>query len=196
MQAPLHAQEGDRLASLRSYQVLDSEPNPALNAIAAAAARVIDGAVGLVTLLDEHRQWFAGRAGTDLTETPRELAFCAYTVAQESPLVIRDTTADPRSADNALVTGQAHVRFYAGAPLIGRDGLPLGALCVLDTRPREVTEQDLRTLVDLAAAAVGLLELHRLEVDGGLGARDVLWESASCGAASTATAWSCTTSPS
>ena len=177
MQAPLHLQEADRLASLRSYQVLDSEPDTALTAIAAAAARVVGCPVGLVTLLDEQRQWFRARVGTELTETPRELAFCAYTVAQESPLVVRDATADPRFVDNALVTGQAHLRFYAGAPLIGRDGLPLGALCVLDSHPRDVTEDDLRTLVGLAAAAVELLELHRLDVNGGLGARDVLRES-------------------
>ncbi len=179
---PKHRFERDRLAALRSYQVLDTLPDPAIDAVAAAAADALQAPVGLVTLLDEHRQWFKAAPGLqqllgqELCETPRQQSFCAYVVAAERPLLVPDATRDVRFADNELVTGPAHLRFYAGAPLIGRDGLPLGALCVLDNQPRELGSSGLALLVELAGAVTGLLELRRSEAAAGLATRDLLAE--------------------
>jgi GAF domain-containing protein len=133
--APLHPREGERLASLRSYQVLDADADAALEALTTAAARLLGAPTALVSLVDEDRQWFASShdasavLGREVRQTAREVSFCAWTVAREQALVVPDASADARFADNALVTGPEHVRAYAGAPIVGRDGLPLGALC-------------------------------------------------------------------
>jgi EAL domain-containing protein (putative c-di-GMP-specific phosphodiesterase class I) len=181
--APLHHREADRLASLRSYQVLDTDADPALDAVTASAARALGAPVALISLVDEHRQWFRSSTGllaaigSEPTETARELSFCAYAVAVEAPLVVADATLDPRFADNALVTGPEHVRAYAGAPLIGRDGLPLGTLCVLSTEPRGFDAADVQFLVDLATTVTEILELRRTDAAAGLGSHRMLTES-------------------
>ncbi len=176
---PVHRHERDRLAALRSYHVLDTPPDPAIDAVTAAAAKALNAPVALVSLLDEYRQWFKAAAGPhpmfarEVRETPREMSFCAHVVAAERPLLVPDATHDVRFADNELVTGPVHLRFYAGAPLIGRDGLPLGALCVLDTEPRDLGPSELALLVELAGAVTELLELRRVEAVAGFGTRDL-----------------------
>ncbi|WP_369056289.1 sensor domain-containing phosphodiesterase [Kineococcus terrestris] len=183
MAAPLHPREDERLASLRSYQVLDGGPDAALDALVAAAARALGAPAAAVSLLDEHRQWFAAATGLpavlghDERQTPRDVSFCAHVVAGGQPLVVPDATADDRFAGSPLVTGTGRVRSYAGAPLVGRDGLPLGALCVMDTEPRALDEAAVRVLRDLADTVAELLELRRADATAGLGSRDVLAES-------------------
>ena len=181
--APRHPREKERLASLRSYRVLDTRPDPALDAITAAAARALGAPAAVLGLVDEHRQWFKSSAGLEeflghpSRETSLDVSFCAHVVATEAPLVVPDTRLDPRFADNAFVVGSEDLRSYVGAPVVGRDGLPLGALCVLDHRPREHDAADVAVLVDLAATLAELLELRRLDATAGLGPRDLLAES-------------------
>ena len=181
--APLHPREDERLASLRSYHVLDAAPDAALDALTMAAAGALRAPTALITLVDEDRQWFASASGLEVItqratrQTPREVSFCAWTVTGEEPLVVTDLCDDARFADNALVTGPEHVRAYAGTPIIGRDGLPLGALCVLDRQTRNFEEVGVQTLNALATSVAELLELRRLDAAAGLHSRQVLTES-------------------
>lgn len=108
----------------------------ALSKITDFAAALCDAPVSLVTLVEEHHQRFLSHTGVDLEGTPRDVSFCQHTMLGDEIMEVPDATADPRFADNATVTGELNVRFYAGAPLHTEDGVPLGALCVLDTRPR------------------------------------------------------------
>ncbi|MGZ5252693.1 MAG: PAS domain-containing protein, partial [Caldimonas sp.] len=105
--------------------------------------------IALVSLVDEQRQWFKSRYGLDVAETPRSIAFCSHTVAQDAMLVVEDALLDPRFAANPAVTGAPHVRFYAGQPLHS-DGQPVGTLCVIDRAPRSFTEEQRQSLRDLA----------------------------------------------
>ena len=181
--APRHAQEAERLASLRSYQVLDTARDPAFDAVTAAAARALGCPAAVIGLVDEDRQWFKSSAGLaeflgyETRETSREVSFCSYVVATEDVVVVPDTTLDPRFADNALVTGPERLRSYAGAPITGRDGLPLGAICVLDHEPRHHDAAAVQVLRELGAVVAELLELRRLDATAGLGSRDLLTES-------------------
>jgi EAL domain-containing protein (putative c-di-GMP-specific phosphodiesterase class I) len=181
--APLHPREAERMASLRSYHLLDTGADAALDALAAAAARCTGTAAAAITLLDEDRQWFKSSTGLsavlgyETRQTSREVSFCAHVVAGEEVIAVPDATLDDRFADNRMVTGPERLRAYAGAPITGRDGLPLGALCVLDRTPRELDPAALRILVDLAGAVAELLELRRTEAAAGLGSRQVLDDS-------------------
>jgi EAL domain-containing protein (putative c-di-GMP-specific phosphodiesterase class I) len=175
--APLHPREDERLASLRSYRLLDRPADPALDTIVAAVAYSFGTPMALLSLVEEHEQYFKAAVGMPMQGTSREVSFCAHAVADERPLVVPDARADPRFADNALVTGPMGLQFYAGAPVIGRDGLPLGALCVLDTTPCTVSDSQLALLTRLADAVAELLELRRGDVAAGNGSRDMLADS-------------------
>ena len=138
--APPHPQEALRLASLQRTQLLDSAPEQAFDDLAKAAAALAGTPIALVSLIDSDRQWFKARCGLGATQTSRDLAFCAHAILQDQPFIIPDAHLDPRFADNPLVTGAPHVRFYAGVPLASPDdGLPLGTLCVIDSAPRTPT---------------------------------------------------------
>ncbi len=150
---PPHPDEARRLAELRSLDLLDTLPEERFDHVTRLAQRVFDVPYALITLIDEDRQWFKSRPdGDDLPdETPRDVAFCAHTILEEEALVVADATRDERFEDNPLVSADPSIRFYAGHPIHGPSGLPLGALCVLDVEPREVSADDLATLRDLAA---------------------------------------------
>ena len=132
---PLPVNEPQRLAALRRYDLLDTPPEQAFDRITRLTAGVLGMPISLVTLLDETRQWFKSRHGFEASWTRRDIAFCGYTILDTETLVVLDASADDRFAANPLVTGDPHVRFYAGAPLITRDGHVLGTLCVLIARP-------------------------------------------------------------
>jgi GAF domain-containing protein len=118
---------------------LDDFDATAYDDLARAAASLFETPVALVTVVDRDEQRFLGKVGTDLTGTPRAIAFCDAAVAEPGRVhVVEDASTDPRYADNPLVTGDLHIRFYAGAPLVSLDGHALGTLCVLDTQPRKV----------------------------------------------------------
>jgi PAS domain S-box-containing protein len=153
--------DDDRLAALRGYRVLDTPPEPALDDLTELAAAICGTPISAIELVDDARQWFKSRIGWDLTETSRDVAFCAHVLDQGSTLVVPDTTLDARFAGNPLVTGEQAIRFYAGAPLTTPDGHVLGALCVMDRVPRQLTESQLRGLAALSRQVMTQLELRR-----------------------------------
>jgi diguanylate cyclase (GGDEF)-like protein len=158
--APLLDTEGERLAALRRYRVLDTSPEPVFDRTAAVAAQALKAPIALISLVDEARQWFKARVGLPVAETPREHSFCAHALDRTRPLVVTDARADPRFAGNPLVLGEPGIRFYAGAPLRTTDGHVLGTLCVIDRRPRELSADQARLLEDLAAIVMDTLELR------------------------------------
>lgn len=139
MEAPEHNREVERLAALNRAGILDSAPESVYDDVVRLASQICEAPISLVSLVDADRQWFKARVGLELTETPREQAICAHAINAGDFLELSDTTIDWRSADNPLVTEDG-LRFYAGAVLKSCDGLPLGTLCVLDTKPRQLTE--------------------------------------------------------
>ncbi len=157
---PMHINsDWRRVSTLRGLDVLDTEPDDGLNGLVRAAARVCETPIAIVSLVDLQRQWFKASVGLNgLRETSRTYSFCAHTILGDDLLEIPNTLCDRRFTGNVLVTGAADIRFYAGVPLILEDGTKLGALCVIDRRPRRLTEVQRRTLRDLAAAAVSLLQ--------------------------------------
>jgi PAS domain S-box-containing protein len=158
--------EAERLSALRSYRVLDTEPEPAFDQIAQLAATLFEAPMALVSLIDDDRQWFKARHGLDFCSTPREQAFCAHALELEphGVMVVTDATVDPRFVDNPLVVGAPHIRFYAGALLTDKDGHNLGTLCVIDTVGRSVPSPDmLQHLRGLADIVVDRLQAARSE---------------------------------
>src|SRR5262249_40733667 len=125
---PSPSSEAHRLQVLRSYGVLDTEPDQALDDLTLLAAQICETPIALVSLLDEHRQWFASKVGLSTVETPRDIAFCKHVLQQDGMLVVPDATQDPRFAENPSVTGEPGIRFYAGAPLVSPEGSILGTL--------------------------------------------------------------------
>ena len=154
--------EVGRLRCLRSLEVLDTPPDPALDAITQALAGLLDCPIALVSLVDSDRQWFKSRHGLDTPETPGWSSFCAHAILDDAPLVVEDAMADARFADNPLVTGSLQLRFYAGQPLTLR-GHRIGTLCVIDHRPRRFKPQHAAALRRLAQAVeVCLLRAQEL----------------------------------
>ncbi len=153
--------ESDRLAALRSYRVLDTPPEPAFDDLVQLAARACQAPVALISLIDERRQWFKAEVGLGMRETPLDRSICLSAMLQPRLTIVPDLTEDPRFTRNPLVTGEPHLRFYAGAVLRTGDGVPLGALCVLDHVPRDLTEQQVSTLTLLARQVMSHLELRR-----------------------------------
>ncbi|MFW5972666.1 MAG: ATP-binding protein [Bacteroidota bacterium] len=142
--------EIDRLAALHRSGLLDTPPEERFDRITRLAARIFDAPISLVTLLDEHRQFFKSHYGLDVQETGRDVSFCAYTLETEQPLVVEDARLDSRFVDNALVMGGPGIRAYAGVPIRSADGYILGALSIIDREPRIFSEDEIQTLAELA----------------------------------------------
>ena len=159
--APHPEDEIDRLRALLSYEVLDTDPEPAFDELTELLAEILQVPVALVSLIDDKRQWFKSHHGLDATETPRELAFCAHAILEDSPLIVEDSSQDVRFADNPLVTGAPHVRFYAGMPLITPTGHRLGTLCGIDHKPRQLSERQRRALEIVSRQVMAQLELRK-----------------------------------
>jgi diguanylate cyclase (GGDEF)-like protein/PAS domain S-box-containing protein len=157
--APLPANEAQRLAALRALEVLDSAPEGIFDSLANTAAALCNAPIALVSLVDEKRQWFKSTIGLeDVSEMPRDIAFCAHVVASGEMMEIPDTAKDVRFAGNPLVTGPANIQFYAGAPICVEDGCTLGSLCVIDHVPRKLAAHQLLALRHLAGVAARGLE--------------------------------------
>ena len=166
--APLLASshiEGQRLHALQSFEILDTPAEPQFDRIVKIAADLLNMPISLISLVDAKRQWVKAREGLDVAETPRSVAFCGLAIQDDDLMVVEDAAADRRFADNPLVTGAPHIRFYAGAPLKSREGHRLGALCVIDRKPRSLSAKHRVMLEDLAAIVVDELELHRANID-------------------------------
>lgn len=142
--------EDARLAELRSLNVLDTIAEERFDRLTRMAKRLFGVDVALVSLVDENRQWFKSCAGMELSETPRDISFCGHAILGDGAFVIPDALQDERFCDNPLVTGPPHVRFYAGCPLRGPGGRKLGTLCIIDSKPRAFSDEDVEMLVDLA----------------------------------------------
>jgi diguanylate cyclase (GGDEF)-like protein len=155
------ALDAARLKALHSYSILDTPPDPELDALVKLAAAVCDTPIALVSLVDRDRQWFKARLGFTPESTPRDIAFCAHAILKDDVLVVEDASQDPRFAGNPLVTDEPGIRFYAGAPLVNGDGHALGTLCVIDHRPRTITAQQRDALRVLSRQVMAQMELKR-----------------------------------
>ena len=160
MPALLPTDEAVRLAALHDCQILDTPPEAAFERIVNLASRALDIPLAAISFVDRDRQWFKARVGLPVCETPRETSFCAHAILGDDVMVVPDAAADPRFADNPLVTGKPGVRFYAGAPLRTPGGQALGALGVFDRRPRRLSGRQRRILSDLAAMVIDELSLR------------------------------------
>lgn len=172
-----------RLAALRAYQLTPDDPDNGLYADLVGLARALGGTeTAFISIVEQDRQWFKAAQGLDVTETPRSIAFCDHAIRQSEVMVVLDARADPRFADNPLVTGHPHIRFYAGAPIINGDGFALGTICLSYSRPREAFERT-EQLAALARQVAALLELRKqlihqqLAADLAADQRDRLWDS-------------------
>ena len=161
MKAPLPPNEAQRLETLRCYGVLDTLPEQAFDDLTMLAAQICQVPIAVVSLVDENRQWFKSIIGLDAKETPRDVAFCAYSILNPDELLeVQDAMLDPRFADNPLVTNDPHIRFYAGAPLVAPDGHALGTLCVIDRVPRQLSTEQKGALRALSRTVIAQLELR------------------------------------
>src|SRR6478672_400969 len=154
--------EQARLTALRSYQILDTEPEAAFDDLTLLASQICGTPMALITLIDEDRQWFKSERGIGIRETERSVAFCTHAIKQPGRIMeVPDTREDARFRENPFVTGQPHIRFYAGAPLVTPDGYALGTLCVVDKVPRELRPEQQQALRVLARHVMTQLELRR-----------------------------------
>ncbi|MFC4173476.1 PAS domain-containing protein [Microvirga sp. GCM10011540] len=156
-------EEADRLAALRNFEILDTDPEPAFDDLATLATRICDAPIGVLNFIDEGRQWFKSEIGLGVRETPLDISICARAILQPGLFVVPDTTKDPRLTCNPLITGEPNLRFYAGALLETEDGLPLGTLCVLDYNPRPegLTKEQEEALQALARAVMSQVKLRQ-----------------------------------
>ena len=154
--------EEDRLKALDSYGVLDSRPETGFDDITKLASQICGTPISLISLIDEKRQWFKSNHGIEVSETPKEYAFCAHTILKPTEImIVPDALKDDRFKDNPLAVGKPNVVFYAGVPLVNSDGYPLGTLCVIDHQPKELSELQINTLKVLARQVMNQLELRR-----------------------------------
>lgn len=159
--APIPSNEAERLDALHQTQILDTPPEDAFDDLTRLAAHICGVPIAAVSLVDTDRQWFKSVLGLDIREAPRSTAFCAHTILQTDVFVVSDARADPRFAANPLVTGDPHIRFYAGAPLVTPEGFAVGSLCVIDRVPHSLTEDQKAALQILARQAASQIELAR-----------------------------------
>ena len=144
--APIPADEDARLNALRELLLLDTPPEERYDRLARFAAEQLDMPIALLSLVDGQRQWFKSRVGLDITEGARDISFCGHAIMKNELFVVDDASSDARFADNPMVAGAPHIRFYAGAPLSSPSGHHIGTLCVIDTVPRTLGAVELSIL--------------------------------------------------
>jgi GAF domain-containing protein len=171
---PVPANEAARQKALDRLQIMDTNPSPAFDRICQIAQEYFHVPIVLVTFIDRDRQWAKAKIGLQTTAIRREHAFCSHTIMGDDVFVIQDTLRDSRSATNPFVVGQPHIRFYAGAPIVPANGLRVGSVCIIDTKPRALSRSETVVLRNLADIAVSELRL----VQAGRVAREMLAEKA------------------
>lgn len=157
--------EGSRLQALRSYRILDTDPEKAFDDLTILASHICQTPVALISLIDSDRQWFKSKVGVSISETPREVSFCARAIEHSGLFVVPDATKHPSFSSNPFVVSDPKIRFYAGAPFISSDGHPLGTLCVVDVVPRQLTAAQENALLALSRQVQAQFELRRNLID-------------------------------
>lgn len=158
------ADDARRLAELRSLATLDRNPEERFDRITRLAQRLFGVPTALVSLVEEDCQWFKSRIGFDSAETSRDISFCAHAILNDGIMMIPDATKDERFSNNPLVLENPKVRFYAGCPIIAPSGAKLGTLCILDDRPRELSDEELNSLRDLAGMVEDEIATNKMVV--------------------------------
>ena len=161
MNSPALSTEAARLAALDRYAILDTDPEQSFDDLVILASYICKTPIALLSLLDDHRQWFKSTVGVQVRETPLEMSICAHAIKQDDLFIVPDTLRDARFRENPMVVGEPHIRFYAGAPLINEDGFALGTLFVLDRQPRELDLEQKQALKSLRQLALKQMELRR-----------------------------------
>jgi len=164
MEAPLPQNETERLRNLALYEILDTLPEAVFDEITLLATFICECPIATVSIIDKDRQWYKSRIGIDAVQTPRAISFCAHTIRQNEPLIVEDATLDPRFSDNPVVMNDPHVRFYAGVALVNQEGQALGTLCVVDQKPRQLTDEQIVALDALSRHVMTHLELRRSQI--------------------------------
>ncbi len=157
----LRDEEG-RLLALQRYQILETSEEDAFEHVVNLVQNILNVPMCAISLVEHQRQWFKAKRGIEMSETPRDVSFCAQAIKDRNPLVIQDATSDPRFSENPLVTGEPHIRSYAGIPLRTPDGYNIGSLCAIDTKPRLFTPFEVSILDQFAKIVVGELELRQI----------------------------------
>jgi excisionase family DNA binding protein len=150
---PMPPDEEARLRQLAALNLVDTPDEAVFDRLTWLASQAAETPIALISLLTSRRQWFKSRIGLDVCETPREWAFCSHAILENKPFIVEDARQDPRFQDNPLVTGEPFIRFYAGFPLLSKNQLRLGTLCVIDKQPRQLNQDQSRALYELACIA-------------------------------------------
>lgn len=162
MTYPLPENEKKRLEALRSYNLLDTPPESTFDDFTKIASYLFNTPIAMITLIDEHRQWFKSKIGTEVIESPREHSFCTYTIMDKEVMLIKDLADDTRFRNNPFVLSEPTVRFYAGTPLIDVEGYALGSLCIIDMQPRSLDETEKEVLAALGRRVTSQIEFRRV----------------------------------
>ncbi len=162
--ANIPANEQDRLTALLKLKILDTAPDEAFDKITSLAQTIFQVPIVLVSLIDEQRQWFKSKQGLDVSETDRKLAFCAHAILHPRILIVEDAQQDERFSSNSLVCAEPNIRFYAGCPLIDKQGYALGTLCLIDRKPRQMSSLDKTILQQLAALVMERIYAHQYKL--------------------------------
>ena len=160
MKAATHPEQERRLAALRRYQILDTDREKAFDDVVALVSAICEAPIAVVNFIDADRQWFKAEVGLGVRSTPLDTSLCSHVILEDSFVEIPDTLLDPRMRDNPLCAGEKGLRFYAGATLRTDDGLPLGTLCVLDNKPRRLTDVQRHAVSVLADQVMRQLDLR------------------------------------
>ncbi|WP_031594160.1 GAF domain-containing protein, partial [Pantoea agglomerans] len=154
MKAPeIAADEAQRLSQLRALNIMNTPAEERFDRLTRLARRLYDVPIALVSLLEADHQWFKSAQGYEPAGSPRDISFCGHAILQDEIMIVEDAAEDERFYDNPLVTGEPHIRFYAGCPLRAPGGAKMGTLCIIGREPRQFNEEDQATMRDLAAMA-------------------------------------------
>ena len=172
--AGMSRDEPGRLAALRRYRILDTDPERAFDDLTALASHICGTPIALISLIDADRQWFKSRVGITIAETSRSVSFCTHAIQQRDLYVVPDARSNATFRDNPFVAAENGIRFYAGAPLVTPQGYALGTLCVVDKVPRTLTPEQVEALDALRRQAEAQLELRAnlIDLEAALAERD------------------------
>lgn len=165
MSYPLPLNETNRIETLYSYNILDTLPELTFDSIAKIASVICKTPISVISFSDKKREWFKSTVGLEFKEIPRDISFCSYTILENDIFIVEDTLSDPRFSNNPLVLNDPLIRFYAGVPIKSKDGYNLGALCVIDRIPRQLSQEQIELLISLSDQVIALIELKKYVVN-------------------------------